>query len=327
MKIAFFSTKSYDKQYFDLFNEGHELRYHEISLNPTSTELIKDETCVCVFVNDNLNAEVINALAAKQVKIIALRCAGFNNVDLGTAKAKNIKVVRVPSYSPHAVAEHAVALLLTLNRKTHKAYNRVREGNFSLEKLEGFDLYQKTVGVIGVGKIGKIFINIMKGFGCKILIYDIVQDPELIQKGISYVPLNELFAQSDIISLHCPLNPQTHHLINDSTLKLMKDHVYIINTGRGALIHTEDAIKHLKNGKIGGLALDVYEQESDFFFTDHSSDIINDDVLMRLMTFPNVIITSHQGFFTKEALTQIAHTTFANLKALNNTGVCDNEIK
>jgi D-lactate dehydrogenase len=203
----------------------------------------------------------------------------------------------------------------------------VREGNFSLEKLEGFDLFQKTVGVIGVGKIGKIFINIMKGFGCKVLIYDIVQDPELMQDGIAYVTLNELFTQSDVISLHCPLNAQTQHLINDSTLQLMKAHVYIINTGRGALIQTEDAIKHLKNGKIGGLALDVYEQESAFFFGDHSSEIINDDVLMRLMTFPNVIITSHQGFFTKEALTQIASTTFENLKALHSTGACANEIK
>ncbi|HTF81536.1 MAG TPA: 2-hydroxyacid dehydrogenase, partial [Cytophagales bacterium] len=281
---------------------------------------------VCVFVNDVLNASVIEDLAHNQVKTIALRCAGFNNVDLAAAKAHGLRVVRVPSYSPHAVAEHALALLLTLNRKTHKAYNRVREGNFSLQGLEGFDLFGKTIGVIGVGNIGRIFINIMKGFGCKILVYDIVQDPELLQQNVTYVPLERLFHESDVISLHCPLNAQTKYLINKDSLSLMKEHVYIVNTGRGGLIHTKDVIEYLKNGKIGGLALDVYEQESALFFSDHSADIIQDDQLLRLTTFPNVIITSHQGFFTQEALTQIAQITLNNINDIAAGRPCANEV-
>ena len=326
MKIAFFSTKPYDRAYFDKYNKSHEIVYHEALLNENSVNMVDDASCVCVFVNDVLNASVIEDLAHKQVKTIALRCAGFNNVDLAAAKAHGLRVVRVPSYSPHAVAEHALALLLTLNRKTHKAYNRVREGNFSLQGLEGFDLFGKTIGVIGVGNIGRIFINIMKGFGCKILVYDIVQDPELLQQNVTYVPLERLFHESDVISLHCPLNAQTKYLINKDSLSLMKDHVYIVNTGRGGLIHTKDVIEYLKNGKIGGLALDVYEQESALFFSDHSADIIQDDQLLRLTTFPNVIITSHQGFFTQEALTQIAQITLNNINDIAAGRPCANEV-
>jgi D-lactate dehydrogenase len=323
MKIAFFSTKSYDKTYFNLFNKQNVLSYHEVSLNANTVELIKDEEAVCVFVNDHLDAETIALLALKNIKLIVLRCAGFNNVNLEACKKHNIKVVRVPAYSPNAVAEFAVALLLTLNRKTHKAYNRVREGNFNLENLEGFDLYQKTVGVIGTGKIGRIFIKIMQGFGCKVIAYDKAPATDL---DVEYVPLKQLFEKSDVISLHCPLTPETQYLINNEALQLMKHGVFIINTGRGGLVHTKHVIEHLKIGKIGGLGLDVYEQESELFFTDHSAELIKDEVLLRLMTFPNVLITSHQGFFTKEALTQIATITLNNIDEITNTGKCKNEV-
>lgn len=323
MKIAFFSAKSYDKTYFNLYNKQNIISYHEVSLNVNTVELIKDEEAVCVFVNDLLNTETIEKLASKSVKLIALRCAGFNNVNLETCKKYGIKVVRVPAYSPNAVAEHAVALLLTLNRKTHKAYNRVREGNFNLENLTGFDLYQKTVGVIGTGKIGRIFIKIMQGFGCNVIAYDKFPAKDL---NIEYVTLKQLFENSDIISLHCPLTPETQYLINDGALQSMKQGVYIINTGRGGLVNTKHVIEHLKTGKIGGLGLDVYEQESELFFTDHSAELIKDEVLLRLMTFPNVLITSHQGFFTQEALTQIATITLQNIDEFIISGKCKNEV-
>lgn len=326
MKVVFFSSKPYDKSYFNAHNKVHLLEFQEAALSESTVGLVPEESAICVFVNDQINATVIEALAQKKTKLIALRCAGFNNVDLAAAQKHQIPVVRVPAYSPHAVAEHAVALLLTLNRKTHKAYNRVREGNFSLQGLEGFDLYQKTVGVVGVGKIGKIFIQIMRGFGCHIKVYDIVQDPELLSQSIAYVSLEQLLKESDIISLHCPLNKDTQYLINKQSLSLMKDQVYLINTGRGGLINTKDAIVALKSGKLGGLALDVYEQESNLFFSDHSADIIQDDILQRLSTFPNVIITSHQGFFTKEALTQIAQITFQNISDLENSNNCVNRV-
>lgn len=318
MKIAFFSSKIYDKIYFNRYNTYHELKYFENPLNAESVDLTNGYDGVCVFVNDQLNAEVIAQLAARNIKIIALRCAGFNNVDLQAAQKHGITVVRVPAYSPHAVAEHAVALIMTLNRKTHKAYNRVREGNFSLERLTGFDLNGKTVGVVGTGKIGEAFAFIMKGFGCKVLAYDIHPNPVLINAGIQFVELDELFAQSDVISLHCPLTPQTNRLINSESLEKMKPNTMLINTSRGGLIDTKAVINALKNGKLGYLGIDVYEQEADLFFNDFSESIIQDDMLMRLMSFPNVLITAHQGFFTEEALTQIAQVTLQNLSDFEN---------
>lgn len=318
MKIAFFCSKIYDKIYFNRYNTYHELKYFENPLNAESVDLTNGYDGVCVFVNDQLNAEVIAQLAARNIKIIALRCAGFNNVDLQAAQKHGITVVRVPAYSPHAVAEHAVALIMTLNRKTHKAYNRVREGNFSLERLTGFDLYGKTVGVVGTGKIGEAFVFIMKGFGCKVLAYDIHPNPVLINAGIQFVELDELFAQSDIISLHCPLTPQTNRLINSESLEKMKPNTMLINTSRGGLIDTKAVINALKSGKLGYLGIDVYEQEADLFFNDFSESIIQDDMLMRLMSFPNVLITAHQGFFTEEALTQIAQVTLQNLADFEN---------
>lgn len=280
-----------------------------------TVNLTKGYDAVCVFVNDRLNAEVIAALKQNDVKLIALRCAGFNNVDLEAAKQHGIKVVRVPAYSPHAVAEHAVALILTLNRKTHKAYNRVREGNFSLERLTGFDLYGKTVGAIGTGKIGQVFCNIMLGFGCRVLAFDLMEDKELASKGVEYLPLMDLLQQSDVISLHCPLNDQTRHIINKETIPMMKEGAMLINTSRGGLIDTVDVIEGLKSGRIGYVGLDVYEQEEKLFFKDLSENIIQDDLIMRLLSFPNVLITSHQGFFTEEALVQIAQTTLDNIDA------------
>ncbi|MFN8344583.1 MAG: 2-hydroxyacid dehydrogenase [Spirosomataceae bacterium] len=313
MKIALFNTKSYDRTYFSRYNTVHELKYYDTHLSPESLDLAVGCEGVCVFVNDLLNAEVIAQLAARQVKIIALRCAGFNNVDLKAAQAHGMAVVRVPAYSPHAVAEHAVALIMTLNRKTHKAYNRVREGNFSLDRLTGFDLFGKTVGVIGTGKIGEAFAKIMKGFGCRVVAYDLQPNPALEALEVTFVSLTELLSASDIVSLHCPLTPQTNRLINAETLQLMKPNAMLINTSRGGLIDTKAVINALKSGHLGYLGIDVYEQEADLFFNDFSESIIQDDVLMRLMSFPNVLITAHQGFFTEEALTQIAQTTFQNL--------------
>ncbi len=313
MKIAFFSTQSYDKEFFNRNNTGHFISYYESLLNEGTTKLAKDHEAVCVFVNDKLNKTVILQLKEAGIKLIALRCAGYNNVDVATAKESGIAVVRVPAYSPHAVAEHAVALILTLNRKTHKAYNRVREGNFSLEKLTGFDLYGKTVGIIGTGRIGSAFAEIMMGFGCRLLLFDVSKDVGLEKKGASYVSLTELLKQSDIISLHCPLTEKTRHLINGETLGVIKKGAMLINTGRGALIDTTAVIRALKKGQLGYLGMDVYEQEEQLFFRDLSESIIQDDQIMRLMTFPNVLITAHQAFFTEEALDQIARVTLQNI--------------
>ncbi|MGA9638783.1 2-hydroxyacid dehydrogenase, partial [Flavobacterium sp.] len=267
-KIAFFSTQPYDKTFFKKHNTnfGFELDFFETQLNMQTIDLINDTSILCVFVNDIVNAEVMESLAQKNVKIIALRCAGFNNVDLEAAKKHNIRVCRVPAYSPQAVAEHAMAMILTLNRKTHKAYNRVREQNFSLNGLLGFDLHGKTIGVIGTGNIGKAFTKIAKGFGCKVLAFDIVTDPEMEKEGVIFTDLDTIFKDSDIISLHCPLNEKTKHLIDKTSLSLMKDNVMIINTSRGALIQTSDVIKALKKGKVGYLGIDVYEQEEKLFF-------------------------------------------------------------
>jgi D-lactate dehydrogenase len=313
MKIAFFSAKAYDRQFFDRYVTTQEIIYFEAQLNEQTVNLAAGCTAVCVFVNDKLNETVITELKKLGVKLIALRCAGFNNVSIDAAKSCGISIVRVPAYSPHAVAEHAVALILTLNRKTHKAYNRIREGNFSLERLTGFDLYGKTAGVIGTGKIGQVFCDIMLGFGCKVLAFDLVVHQPTAAKGVEYLPLIDLLEQADIISLHCPLNEQTKHLINEHTISLMKEGVMLINTSRGALVETTDAINGLKTGRIGYLGLDVYEQEEKLFFNDLSENIIQDDVMMQLLGYPNVLITSHQGFFTEEALSQIAQITLGNI--------------
>ncbi len=326
MKIAFFSTKSYDKEFFEKSNNEHTIVFYETALNKDTANLTRDFDCVCAFVNDKINKEVIAELKQNGIKLIALRCAGFNNVDLEAAKDAGIKTVRVPAYSPHAVAEHAVSMLLTLNRKTHKAYNRIRENNFSLERLTGFDLYEKTVGVIGTGLIGSIFCKIMLGFGCKVIAYDVFPNAELEKAGVTYTDLDTLFSSSDIISLHCPLMPETKYIINKSSFDKMKNGVMLINTSRGGLVNTKDAIHALKNKKLGYLGIDVYEQEENLFFNDLSEVIIEDDLIARLMSFPNVLITSHQGFFTKEALQQIASITLQNISDIENEKACDNEI-
>lgn len=313
MKIAFFSTKVYDREFFNRYVTSHKIMYTDASLNEQTVNLASGCTAVCVFVNDQLTDAVITELKRNGTTLIALRCAGFNNVDLAAARREGVRVVRVPDYSPHAVAEHAVALILTLNRKTHKAYNRVREGNFSLERLTGFDLYGKTVGVIGTGKIGQAFCDIMLGFGCRVLAFDLVANQPTEARGVQYLPLVDLFESADIISLHCPLNEQTRHMINRQTIAMMKEGVMLINTSRGGLVDTLAVIKGLKNGRIGYLGLDVYEQESKLFFNDLSENIIQDDDILRLISFPNVLITAHQGFFTEEALEQIARTTIANI--------------
>lgn len=326
MKLAFYSTQSYDKEYFNRYNPGHEINFLETSLREKTVKLITDETGVCVFVNDSLSSPVIYALKEKGVKLIALRCAGYNNVDLAAAAKAGIAVVRVPAYSPHAVAEHAIAMIMTLNRKTHKAYNRVREGNFSLDRLIGFDLFGKTVGVIGMGKIGQVFAQIMIGFGCKVLVNDLFPNPEWEKRGWQIASLEEIFRSSEIISLHCPLTESTRHLVNKETISQMKEGVMLINTGRGALIDTGSVIESLKTGRIGYLGIDVYEQEEKLFFRDLSENIIQDDQIMRLMSFPNVLITSHQAFFTDEALSEIARVTYENIQSFEKGGIISNAV-
>ena len=328
MKVAVFSTKSYDREYFERFNntENHQLTYFEAPLHKNTVNLTLGFGAVCVFVNDKIDKDTIEGLSKNNIKAIALRCSGFNNVNLEVASENNIRVFRVPAYSPQAVAEHAVALILTLNRKTHKAYNRIREGNFSLEKLTGFNLHGRTIGVIGTGRIGALFCEIMLGFGCKVLAYDFTESDHLKHIGVSYKPFDFLLENADIISLHCPLTPETQHLINKESFGKMKKGVMLINTSRGALINTKDAIEALKTEKLGFLGIDVYEQEEKLFFRDLSESIIQDEVIARLMTFPNVLITSHQGFFTREALEQIALTTLQNLSDFENDISTPNEI-
>jgi len=314
MKVAFYSTQSYDIQSFDLINTAkeHTFLYFDIDLNIQTVKLAEGCDAVCIFVNDHADREVLRALVAINIKIVVLRCAGFNQIDVEEAKQLGIRVLRVPAYSPEAVAEHAVAMILTLNRKTHKAYNRIREGNFSLDRLTGFNLVGKTVGVIGLGKIGLAFCRILNGFGCRVLGYDPVVSE--VPDYINHTAIEQLFSDSDIISLHCPLSPDTLHIINENTLAQMKDGVMLINTSRGGLIHTGEVIHALKVGKIGYLGIDVYEQEEKLFFKDLSENIIQDDDILRLMSFPNVLITAHQGFFTAEALYEIAATTMQNLE-------------
>lgn len=327
MKIAFFSSKSYDKQSFTKIHSNHSFLFLENQLNEQTAILANGSDAVCAFVNDKLNAETLTILKEIGIQCILLRCAGFNNVDLPVATNLGMRVFRVPAYSPNAVAEHAVALILTLNRKTHKAYNRVRESNFSLAQLEGFDLVNKTIGVIGAGNIGLAFCKIMLGFGCKVLAYDLTENPKLKNTEVEYSSLKNLYERSDIISLHCPLNEATKHIIDKESIDQMKSNVMIINTSRGALLDTKAAIYALKHNKIGYLGIDVYEQEGNLFFQDLSGTIIDDDDIARLTTFPNVIITAHQGFFTHEALQQIAETTLNNASCYEGNAVCSSEIK
>ena len=311
MKIAFFDAKPYDMPGFDHFSAGTglEIKYFETKLNEDTVSLAAGFDGVCVFVNDIVNETVINRLHELGVKVIALRCAGFNNVDTRAAFGK-IHVFRVPAYSPYAVAEHAMALLLTINRRTHKAYIRTREFNFSLAGLAGFDLHGKTVGLIGTGKIGRIFGDICKGFGMNILAYDKFPNPGA---GLDYVELEELFEKSDIISLHCPLTEETHHMINADSIARMKQGVVIVNTSRGGLVDTDTLIEGIKSKQVGAACLDVYEEEGDLFYEDYSGHIVRDDKLVRLIAMPNVIVTSHQAFLTEEALSNIAETTVDNL--------------
>ena len=328
MNIAFFSAKSYDKTFFDEANKNfdYHIAYLDASLTKETYALAKGCEVVCVFVNDKLDAEVLTGLHLLGIKVVALRCAGFNNVDLASAAKLDVKVVRVPAYSPHSVAEHAVGLILALSRKIHKAYNRVREGNFSLEGLTGIELHGKVIGVIGTGNIGTAFANIMQGFGCKVLAYDPTPNQVLVNAGVEYTSLAQLFSESDIISLHCPLNPATKHIINIEAIRLMKPHVMIVNTGRGALIDTQAIIEALKKKQIGYLAMDVYEYEDKLFFKDLSETVIQDDLILRLLTFPNVLITAHQAFLTETALREIAKTTLENIFSYKNQTELVNEV-
>lgn len=323
-RIAFFDTKPYDKIYFDALKEKYniEIEYFESKLSPRTAVMAKGTRAVCAFVNDDIGKETISVLKENGIEMIAMRCAGYNNVDLAAADGV-MPVVRVPDYSTHAIAEHALALLLTLVRKTHKAYIRTRDSNFSLNGFVGFDLHGKTLGVIGTGKIGATFIEIGRGLGMNVIAYD----PYPSLGYLEYVSLEELFARSDVISLHCPLTSNTHHIINEKSISQMKDKVFILNTSRGALIDTEALIDGIKSGKIGGAGLDVYEEESEFFYEDLSESILKDDVLSRLIMMPNVLITSHQAFLTREALECIADTTLGNLRSFFDGEPLVNEIK
>lgn len=317
MKVIFFDTHPFDREAFETANKHfeHEIVFLEPKLNVLTAKLAVGAKVVCAFVNDKITEEVLEVLKSNGCELVALRSAGFNNIDLKAAHRLNIKVVRVPEYSPYAVAEHVVALMQTLNRKTHRAFNRVREGNFSLNGLVGFDLHGKTIGIFGVGKIGKVLSRIMTGFGCKVLMFDKVHDPELVNEQCSYATREEIISQSDIISLNLPLTPETRHWIDEKAMSKMKKGVMIINTGRGGLIDTKALIEGLKSGHIGSAGLDVYEEEEGIFFQDLSGQILTDDILARLLTFPNVIITSHQAFLTQEALGNIAQTTLESISA------------
>lgn len=315
IKIAFFDTKPYDRKFFDAANHNHayDIKYFEPRLSPDTVSMTAGFDAVCVFVNDNVNDKVIDRLVGGGVKLLVLRCAGYNNVSLYAAHNR-LAVARVPAYSPYAVAEHAAALLLTLVRRTHRAYNRTRDNNFSINGLLGFDIHGKTVGIVGTGKIGRIFARIMRGFDARVIAYDAHPDPEFAAaNNIEFVDLITLYRQSDIISLHCPLTPDTYHMISGKAIAHLKPGVILINTSRGQLIDTAVLVEALKDGLVGGAGLDVYEEESDYFFEDLSGSLIEDDVLARLMTFHNVLVTSHQGFFTQEALTNIAATTLKNV--------------
>jgi D-lactate dehydrogenase len=319
VKVAIFSTKKYDREFLGAANASrHELQFFDPNLSEETVGLAAGFDAVCVFVNDQVNAAVIARLHSLGVRLIALRCAGYNNVDLSAATKQGVTVVRVPAYSPYAVAEHTVALMLALNRKVHRAYNRVREGNFALDGLLGFDMHGKRVGLIGTGQIGTVVAQILSGFGCPTLAFDPIPNQTCRSLGVRYVELNELFAHSDIITLHCPLTPENKHIISGAGIAKMKKGVMVINTSRGALLDTVAIIEGLKSGKIGSLGLDVYEEEEQIFFEDRSGLILSDDVFARLLTFPNVIITGHQAFFTREALLNIAATTIDNISRFEN---------
>lgn len=331
MKVAVFSTKPYDQLSFEQANRphGHDFTFIEARLTSHTVSLASEAEAeaVCVFINDEVNRKVLEKLAKLGIRLVALRCAGFNNVDLAAAKELGITVVRVPAYSPYAVAEHAVGLILMLNRRLYRAYNRVRDDNFALNGLLGFDLHGKTVGIVGTGKIGQCFAQIMKGFGCRLLAYDVYPNQTCLDLGVSYVDLPDLFSQSDVISLHCPLLPATYHMINDETIQHMKPGVMLINTSRGALMDTKAVIEGIKSGQIGYLGTDVYEEEEDLFFEDLSGTIIQDDTFQLLQSFSNVVITAHQAFFTQEALGNIADTTLTNISTFAKGEPCPNEVK
>jgi D-lactate dehydrogenase len=328
MRVRVFSTKPYDRRFLDAANDAvraahsaHDLAYVEARLSAQTAALAEGADAVCVFVNDEVDAAAIAALAAAGLKLIALRCAGFNNVDLLAAQRHDIAVARVPAYSPHAVAEHTLALLLALNRKIHRAYNRVREGNFALDGLLGFDLAGRTVGVVGTGRIGEIVVRILLGFGCRVLASDPFPSAAVTALGVPYVSFDRVLAESDVITLHCPLTPATRHLVDEAALARIRPGAMLLNTSRGAIVDTRAVIAALKCGQLGSLGIDVYEEEADLFFEDLSARFIDDDVFARLLTFPNVLVTGHQGFFTEEALRNIAETTIANLDRFVADGV------
>ncbi|WP_013630924.1 2-hydroxyacid dehydrogenase [Rubinisphaera brasiliensis] len=328
MRVAFFSTKPYDRRFFTAANEQHgfELKFFEPRLTPETMTLAQGFDAVCVFVNDQLDADILEQLKDAGIKTIALRCAGFNNVDLKAAEDAGLQVVRVPAYSPYAVAEHTVGLMLTLNRRIHRAYNRVREANFALDGLLGFDFHGKTVGVIGTGRTGALTAKIMHGFGCDLLGSDMRENPDCLELGMKYMPVDDLLAKADVVTLHCPLTPETEHLINEERVQKMKPGVMLINTSRGRVVDTKAVIEGLKSGQIGSVGMDVYEEEADYFFEDLSNNVIADDVLARLLTFPNVLVTGHQAFFTREAMQAIADTTLNNLQEIDETGKCENAV-
>ncbi|MEZ0484166.1 2-hydroxyacid dehydrogenase [Fibrella aquatica] len=318
MKIAFFSCHTYEQPFLEAANGNgrHQLSFLPDALTAETVHLAAGHEAICVFVNDQLSRPILKALAHIDIKLIALRCTGFNQVDIPTAKELGIRILRVPAYSPHAVAEHAASLLMALNRKTYLAYQRTKENDFTLDGLIGFDLFGKRVGIIGTGKIGACFARIMLGFGCRVLAYDKMRSAMLQQLGVEYLPLNEVLAEADVVSLHCPLTPETHHIIDQKALATMKAGAYLINTSRGGLLDTPAVLDALKSGHLEALGIDVYELEDDFFFTDWSDKPLPDEDLNTLTHLPNVLVTSHQGFFTREAMEQIAHTTLKNLTYL-----------
>ncbi|MDC9588902.1 2-hydroxyacid dehydrogenase [Xenorhabdus sp. XENO-10] len=328
MKLVVYSTKQYDRKHFEMLNQKLGLDYHieffNFPLSPQTAKNAVDADAVCIFVNDDGGREVLQELAEMNIKVLALRCAGFNNVDLDAAKELGIQVVRVPAYSPESVAEHTVGLMLCLNRRIHRAYQRTRDANFSLEGLTGFNMYKRTAGIIGTGKIGLATLRILKGFGMRLLAHDPYPNPEALSMCVEYVDLDTLYAESDVISLHCPMTPENHHLLNETAFSKMKDGVMIINTSRGALIDSIAAINALKQQKIGALGMDVYENERDLFFEDKSNDVIQDDIFRRLSSCHNVLFTGHQAFLTEEALTSISETTLQNIQQLISGEACPN---
>lgn len=328
MRVAFFSTKSYDREFFGAANArfGHQLTYFEPRLDAQTVSMVEQVDAVCVFVNDRVDRPVLEHLASAGVRSVALRCAGYNNVDVEIAARLGIRLVRVPEYSPHAVAEHSIGLMLALNRHLHRAYNRVRDGDFRLAGLLGFDLHGRTVGVVGTGRIGECICRILRGFGCDVMASDPRVNQECINLGVTYVSRDELFERSSILFLQCPLIKETYHLIDADAIERMPEGVMLINTSRGAVIDTRAVIDGLKAGKVGALGIDVYEEEDKLFFEDRSQGVIDDDVFARLLTFPNVLITGHQGFFTREALQNIADVTLGNLTMLESQQPCPNEV-